>query len=96
MCVYSNARDVDWPDRGHRRRNRRHRGAESVRSKWRRHFFGGGHRARRGCKHYRVVPIGPADGVIEKFFALTVERKMRHPAVVEINRQAKLTLFGTD
>ena len=43
--------------------------------------------------HYHVVPLGVADGVVERFFAITVERRIRHPAVVEISRQAKRSLF---
>jgi LysR family transcriptional activator of nhaA len=43
--------------------------------------------------HYHVTPLGIAEGVIERFFAITVERRIRHPAVVEISRQAKRELF---
>lgn len=43
--------------------------------------------------HYHVVPLGAAEGVVERFFAITVERRIRHPAVVEISRQARSALF---
>jgi len=44
-------------------------------------------------KHYDVVPLGVAEGVVERFYAITVERRIRHPAVVEISRHAKGALF---
>jgi LysR family transcriptional activator of nhaA len=43
-------------------------------------------------KHYNVRALGVADGVVERFFAITVERRSTHPAVVEISRQAKRAL----
>ena len=44
-------------------------------------------------QHYNVVPLGVADGVVERFFAISVERRIRHPAVMEISKQAKVGLF---
>ncbi len=44
---------------------------------------------------YNVVPLGLIDGVIERFYAITVERRIRHPAVVEISRNARRALFTT-
>jgi LysR family transcriptional activator of nhaA len=46
-------------------------------------------------KHYGVQAIGVAEGVVERFFAITVERRIRHPAAVEISRMAKQDLFGS-
>lgn len=46
--------------------------------------------------HYEVVSLGVAEGVVERFFAITVERRIRHPAVVEISRHAKRALFSAD
>ncbi|MCP4498705.1 MAG: LysR family transcriptional regulator [Deltaproteobacteria bacterium] len=47
-------------------------------------------------RHYHVVPLGPARGVVERFYAISVERRIKHPAVVEISRQAKTSLFGVN
>lgn len=43
--------------------------------------------------HDNVVPLGVAEGVTERFYAISVERRIRHPAVVEISRHAKSTVF---
>jgi len=43
-----------------------------------------------------VVPLGAAEGVVERFYAITVERRISHPAVVEISRHAKRALFDPD
>jgi LysR family transcriptional activator of nhaA len=43
---------------------------------------------------YSVVPIGSAAAVKERFYAITVERKIRHPAVVAISQAARTDLFG--
>ena len=43
-----------------------------------------------------VIPLGPAEGVVERFYAITVERRIRHPAVVEISRHAKAALFDVE
>ena len=45
------------------------------------------------ASQYNVAPVGVAEGVTERFFAITVERRIRHPAVAAISRQAKLSLF---
>ncbi len=44
-------------------------------------------------QYYNVVPLGVIDGATEKFFAITVERRIRHPAVAEIRRRAQSGLF---
>ena len=36
------------------------------------------------CAQYGVVPVGRTEEVRERFYALTVERRLRHPAVVAI------------
>ncbi|MFZ9888302.1 MAG: transcriptional activator NhaR [Myxococcota bacterium] len=45
------------------------------------------------AKHYGVVPVGRADGVTESYYAITVERRIRHPAVVAICERARRSLF---
>jgi LysR family transcriptional activator of nhaA len=43
---------------------------------------------------YGVQPVGRADGVRERYFAVTVERRLRHPAVVRVYEKARQELFG--
>ncbi len=43
---------------------------------------------------YRVERVGTIDGVRERYWALTVERKLKHPAVVAITETARAELFG--
>jgi LysR family transcriptional activator of nhaA len=43
---------------------------------------------------YGVQVIGRADDVKESFFAITVERRLRHPAVVTLAGAARDALFG--
>jgi LysR family transcriptional activator of nhaA len=45
-------------------------------------------------EHYRVVPIGRIDSIVERFYAISVERKLKHPAVVTITGAAREQLFG--
>jgi LysR family transcriptional activator of nhaA len=42
---------------------------------------------------YGVVVVGRANAVREQFFAITVERKLRHPAAVAISQAARAQLF---
>ena len=44
---------------------------------------------------YRVVAIGRIDSIVERFYAISVERKLKHPAVVTISEAAKEKLFGS-
>ncbi len=45
-------------------------------------------------RQYDVVSIGSTDEVIEQFYAISVERKLTHPAVVAISLAARQELFG--
>ena len=45
-------------------------------------------------RQYGVEPIGVADGVTERFYAISIERKIRHPALAAICITAKSTLFA--
>ena len=45
-------------------------------------------------EHYRVLAIGRIDSVIERFYAISVERKLKHPAVVTISEAARQELFA--
>lgn len=44
-------------------------------------------------KQYRVREIGLLEGQTEQFYAISVEKKLRHPAVVAIAEAAKNRLF---
>lgn len=43
---------------------------------------------------YGVERVGTVDGVRERYWALTVERKLRHPAVLAITETARSELFA--
>ncbi len=47
------------------------------------------------CRQYRVRPIGRIEEVKERFYAISVERRLKHPAVVKISNAARETLFGS-
>ena len=45
-------------------------------------------------QHYGVRVVGRTNAVTERFYAITVERRIKHPAVVEISRLARERLFA--
>jgi LysR family transcriptional regulator, transcriptional activator of nhaA len=47
-------------------------------------------------RQYDLQRIGPVDGVVGRFYAVTIERKIRHPAVAAISESARRTLFAAD
>ncbi len=44
---------------------------------------------------YDCELIGPLDGVIERFYAISVERRIKHPAVAAICQSARENLFSS-
>jgi LysR family transcriptional regulator, transcriptional activator of nhaA len=44
--------------------------------------------------HYRVRLVGRTTAVRQQFFAISVERKIKHPAVVAICESARQDIFG--
>ena len=44
-------------------------------------------------KHHGVSALGRTEAVTERFYAISVERKLRHPAVVAISEAARQQLF---
>lgn len=44
-------------------------------------------------RQYDVAPIGCTDQVRERFYAISVERRLRHPAVVAISETARAQVF---
>jgi LysR family transcriptional activator of nhaA len=43
---------------------------------------------------YEARRIASADGLHERYYAISAERKLKHPAVLEITERARNTLFG--
>jgi len=47
------------------------------------------------CRQYGVELIGQTDAVSESFYAISVERKVKHPGIVAITEGARRELFTT-
>jgi len=47
------------------------------------------------CRQYQVEVIGRLPTVTERFYAISIERRITHPAVVAIRESARRELFGT-
>ncbi len=47
-------------------------------------------------QQYGVQLVGRAEEVRERFYAISVERRLRHPAVVAISESARGRLFASD
>jgi LysR family transcriptional activator of nhaA len=45
-------------------------------------------------RQYNVVPLGRLDQVRERFYAISAERRLKHPAVLAISAAAREKLFG--
>lgn len=45
---------------------------------------------------YRLVPIGSTEEVQERFYAISADRKFRHPAVVAISDAARTGIFASE
>ena len=45
-------------------------------------------------RQYQVQIIGRAENIRERFYAISAERKLKHPAVVAISETARAKLFG--
>ena len=44
---------------------------------------------------YQVAVIGRLESVVEEFYAVSPERKIKHPAVAAISEAARSTLFAS-
>ncbi len=49
--------------------------------------------AREVMRQYKVVKVGEARQVRERFYAISIERKLKHPAVVAITESARKSSF---
>ena len=45
-------------------------------------------------RQYSVIPLGRIEQVRERFYAISAERRLKHPAVVAISAAAREKLFG--
>ncbi len=45
------------------------------------------------CRQYGVTLIGQTEAVHESFYAISVERKVKHPGIVAITEGARRELF---
>jgi LysR family transcriptional activator of nhaA len=43
---------------------------------------------------FGLMPVGKTRDIVERFYAITVERRIRHPAVVAISEHARQRVFG--
>ena len=43
---------------------------------------------------YRVVTMKRLESVTERFYAISIERRLKHAAVVTISETARVALFG--
>jgi LysR family transcriptional activator of nhaA len=45
------------------------------------------------CRYYGVRVVGETDGVRERYFAISVERRVTHPGVLALTSAARADLF---
>jgi len=45
------------------------------------------------CRQYGVSVVGRVESISEKFYAISIERRLKHPAVLYITESAKANLF---
>lgn len=46
------------------------------------------------CRHYRVGIVGRTSAVLERYYAISAERRLKHPGVVAITSAARTEVFG--
>jgi LysR family transcriptional regulator, transcriptional activator of nhaA len=46
------------------------------------------------CDQFDVIVLGRTEEIRERFFAISVERRLRHPAVLALTEAARTKLFG--
>ena len=46
------------------------------------------------CRQYKVRVVGRIDAVRERYYAISVERRLKHPAVLAICEAARKKIFG--
>src|SRR5262249_50756983 len=48
------------------------------------------------CRQYRGAVLGRAPDVRERFYAISVERRLKNPAIVAISQAARNEIFSTE
>jgi LysR family transcriptional activator of nhaA len=48
------------------------------------------------CRQYSLKLVGEIDEITERFYAISVERRLKHPAVVAISEAARSSLFASE
>ncbi|MEM7785723.1 MAG: transcriptional activator NhaR [Planctomycetota bacterium] len=48
------------------------------------------------CHQYSVKVVGRIPEIIERFYAISIEKRLKHPGIVEISEAARKQLFGSD
>ena len=48
------------------------------------------------CHQYGVKVVGRIPEVVERFYAISIEKRLKHPAVVKISESARDQLFGAE
>ena len=48
------------------------------------------------CQQYSVKVVGRLPEVVERFYAISIEQRLKHPAVVKISNSARDELFGAN
>ena len=46
------------------------------------------------CKQYGVKVVGRLPEIVERFYAISIEKRLKHPAVMKISEFARENLFG--
>ena len=46
------------------------------------------------CQQYSVKVVGRLPEIVERFYAISIEKRLKHPAVVKISESARDKLFG--
>jgi LysR family transcriptional activator of nhaA len=47
------------------------------------------------CRQYSVEPVGRAERLTERFYALSIERRLKNPAVLAVSEAARTHLFAS-
>lgn len=47
------------------------------------------------CRQYGVKVVGRLPEIVERFYAISIEKRLKHPAVVKISNSARENLFGS-
>ncbi len=46
------------------------------------------------CRQYSVKVVGRLPEIVERFYAISIEKRLKHPAIIKISNSAREELFG--